>query len=818
MFCLLLIIASIINIFCGSEDVPIVDIIITVKTELHILRPCIASILSNQPNREILEQRVIFVDDGSPSDTVSFMEGLCKSKPTLFLCESTVSKQSGYTYAVNAGIQLAERLGKPPSDSIVLLNSDTMVTENWLVELHEALFGSDPNIALVGPVSNAASYQSIPVVKDPINFAQYWDTNPPPAGMDINFYARELEHFVSQNSLDNVPLKILNGFCFMFKRLIIEKIGLFDTEHFRKGYGEEVDFSIRANRAGFKAVVVPSVFVYHKKTASFSDAEKQSLKAIARKFLDETYSNEIGDFGKEAEFGPTLSTLRNYAHGLYHQTAMRFPFIQRKYTKKLPQSASTIAATRHAVDGVTLSNVPSILFVCHSLEPNGVTQGLIGTLTEALRMLRDGALVAVALPIGVSSTGPDDAIGKGEEYIGNLVRTWLPDITPAELQSLILPYSGSITYPDQISEDFAQKAQIFDVLVAIYSLTVPAIRSIVQKSPHIMPAFYVQDYDPWFWKSPFESKSSAGVSSNSDSGSRDLFGPIGPFDPKAGEYMEQALKSLEDSSGDTFYLVKTKWLERMIAANNTAPVRKIVPSLDHNMYYPDRTDLARRLKNGSSSSFSSSSSSFPSQHFSIVGIVRLSAPQLNAVNTVEVLLRLAFKYPDKVTAIFVGCKENELKKVLDTVVAEFGPAPHRNIDLLLKGPNTKLIGNIEESNGGLADLFRSVDIFIDLSWWQAFGRAGIEAMACGVISIMPLTGAAPEICREDLEFCQYHDGMDPDGVVDKVVALIGNDSMRHDLIRKGMQRSRHFSVDWAAASILEEIYKGLIHYRRKYPV
>lgn len=45
---------------------------------------------------------------------------------------------------------------------------------------------------------------------------------------------------------------------------------------------------------------------------------------------------------------------------------------------------------------------------------------------------------------------------------------------------------------------------------------------------------------------------------------------------------------------------------------------------------------------------------------------------------------------------------------------------------------------------GVLQLNQYCEVFIDLSAWQAFGRAGIEAMASGVVPILPSLGGAPE--------------------------------------------------------------------------
>ena len=65
---------------------------------------------------------------------------------------------NGYTKAANIGIR------KSHADYIVLLNSDTIVTNNWIEKLIISLL-TTPNAGIVGPMSNAASYQSIPNIK-----------------------------------------------------------------------------------------------------------------------------------------------------------------------------------------------------------------------------------------------------------------------------------------------------------------------------------------------------------------------------------------------------------------------------------------------------------------------------------------------------------------------------------------------------------------------------------------------------------------------------------------------------------------------------
>ena len=47
----------------------VIDVVITLKTDVLYVRQVVNSLLKHKPNRAILEQRVIFVDDGSPIET-----------------------------------------------------------------------------------------------------------------------------------------------------------------------------------------------------------------------------------------------------------------------------------------------------------------------------------------------------------------------------------------------------------------------------------------------------------------------------------------------------------------------------------------------------------------------------------------------------------------------------------------------------------------------------------------------------------------------------------------------------------------------------
>ncbi|MBI4810027.1 MAG: glycosyltransferase family 2 protein [Ignavibacteriales bacterium] len=50
------------------------------------------------------------------------------------------------------------------------------------------------------------------------------------------------------------------------KRAVIEKIGMLDESYYI--YGEDADWCVRASRAGFKLIYLPSAMIYHKLSVS----------------------------------------------------------------------------------------------------------------------------------------------------------------------------------------------------------------------------------------------------------------------------------------------------------------------------------------------------------------------------------------------------------------------------------------------------------------------------------------------------------------------------------------------------------------------
>ena len=234
-----------------------VDVIVCIHNALEDVTRCLESIerYTNQP------YRLILVDDGSENLTREYLESFAHNKDHCIVLRN--EQAGGYTRAANKGLRSST------AEFVVLINSDTIVGPEWLDRLYAAIT-SNEKYGVAGPLSNTASWQSIPELEDNGD----WAANPLPEGVS----AEQMScHVAKYSGLLRPEAKLLNGFCLMIKRSVIDEIGYFDEEHFGEGYGEEDDFNLRARQAGWKLVIADDVYVYHAQSKSYSHERRHRL-------------------------------------------------------------------------------------------------------------------------------------------------------------------------------------------------------------------------------------------------------------------------------------------------------------------------------------------------------------------------------------------------------------------------------------------------------------------------------------------------------------------------------------------------------------
>ncbi|MDG2047023.1 MAG: glycosyltransferase family 2 protein [Halioglobus sp.] len=251
-----------------------VVIIVPVYRNLVATRNCIESLMaSDLPEHSA----IIVIDDNSPEDAVS---AYCEELTKRFGIQLLVNDENlGFVRAVNKGFIEAG------DADIILLNSDTVVANDWAQRLQACAYRED-SIGTVTPFSNNGTICSYPVFLTSNSLPKQWDT-------------REMDRaFQSANTGSHYEIPTAVGFCMYIKRFCLNATGDFDEESFGQGYGEECDFSLRASAKGWKHVIAADVFVYHEGAASFaSESTERKRRADAiMSILHPNYHALIGDF------------------------------------------------------------------------------------------------------------------------------------------------------------------------------------------------------------------------------------------------------------------------------------------------------------------------------------------------------------------------------------------------------------------------------------------------------------------------------------------------------------------------------------------
>jgi GT2 family glycosyltransferase len=218
--------------------------------------------------------RVLVVDDASGPRTARILDRAASRERWVRLARHDDNR--GYTASINHGVSLS---GAP---MVVILNSDTVVPHGWHHRLLCA-FEAHPRTGIVGPLSNAASWQSLP---HRFSAAGDWLVNDIPGNLDVHAFQRWLE----RSWLPRRPLvPLLNGFCMAYRREVFQDVGTFDEDAFPVGYGEENDICLRAAAKGWELRVADDLYVYHAKSRSFQ-GRRAELTAAGNERLREKHA------------------------------------------------------------------------------------------------------------------------------------------------------------------------------------------------------------------------------------------------------------------------------------------------------------------------------------------------------------------------------------------------------------------------------------------------------------------------------------------------------------------------------------------------
>jgi GT2 family glycosyltransferase len=244
-----------------------IDVVIPVHDGLAHLKACLASIHAHL-SRTL--GQIILVDDGCSTATRRWMRNAARAQSNLRIVQT--KENSGFARALTLGLSHSN------ARQFVALNSDCVVGPGWLEKLRAAM-PPGGRVAMVGPLSNAAAWQNLGEVFDPVG--NYADHPMPDTGEIARIQARlgQVKVFAAPGSA------LVHGFCVLADRQIYDALGGLDLTRFPFGYGEFQDLSLRALDAGYDLRIADDCFVGHARGGSIVSARRAELSRDARRIL-----------------------------------------------------------------------------------------------------------------------------------------------------------------------------------------------------------------------------------------------------------------------------------------------------------------------------------------------------------------------------------------------------------------------------------------------------------------------------------------------------------------------------------------------------
>lgn len=239
-------------------------IILSFNTK-DLLRQCLASVYLAEDNFSGSFE-VIVVDNASTDGSA---EMVAKDFPRVRLILK--AENTGFARANNEGMKIAQ------GDFYVLLNSDTIISENTLSTLFDFI-KSKPKVAIVTPkvvlpdgAIDLACHRGMPTPWNAFTYfshlARLFPNSRIFAGYHQTYQDFELAHAIDATAATAI----------MVRKQAVDAVGLFDERFFL--YGEDLDWCKRFTDAGWQIYYFPGVTVLHQKSAS----GKQNLSAKTRR-------------------------------------------------------------------------------------------------------------------------------------------------------------------------------------------------------------------------------------------------------------------------------------------------------------------------------------------------------------------------------------------------------------------------------------------------------------------------------------------------------------------------------------------------------
>ena len=310
-----------------------------------------------------------------------------------------------------------------------------------------------------------------------------------------------------------------------------------------------------------------------------------------------------------------------------------------------------------------------------------------------------------------------------------------------------------VIYVEQVADILAE-CQPYDVVMATVYFSVEWIAPLAYQNPAPQLAYYVQDFEPWFftnkvtqsawfWRFSWLRRRIAGYYYRNSADFRNAWH----------SYLQAKIK----------LITKTRWNQTELAQQVHKPACLVGASYAHTQFKPPKRQWQAK------------------QAVHISAMIRPASPRRAAAHSMKILKILKQRWQDKIQIQIFGIDAHD-----PAFLALPHDFEHQNLGIL--------------PHASVAELFADSDIFADFSYFQAMGLTAMEAMAMGVAVICPKIGGADSFAKHKHN-AYLVDSHSSKACLQALEQLIRSPNLRQQLAQQAQQDIKAFSSDKAARAI-----------------
>ncbi|MDM5178274.1 glycosyltransferase family 2 protein [Massilia sp. DJPM01] len=363
-------------------------VLIPVYSGLAQVQACIASVLASLPANRA-GATVLVIDDASPEPALAaWLDTQCAAGRIGLLRNRY---NLGFVESVNCGLR------QLPGHDVLLLNADTLVHGDWLDRLRAALYRAD-DIAAVAPWSNNGEISSFPSIAR---------AAPAPDAAGLARLDDQASALHRAGACADVDVPACCGFAMLMRASVLAAIGGLDGNAIERGYGEEVDWCLRAAAAGYRHRIATGVYVAHAGGVSFGD-EKHLRVRQNRAVLMARYPHYYSVYQRFLQDDP-LAAARACLAAALPPAAAAIEAPPAPLPPSLASSCTRIAVLGHCAAGALAAGVLALARLVAARTDLALRLLVIGEVSETL--WRTGVVDVVAPASGASLLSDSDLIG-----------------------------------------------------------------------------------------------------------------------------------------------------------------------------------------------------------------------------------------------------------------------------------------------------------------------------------------------------------------------------------------------------------------------